>query len=450
VGNWDDLGPARRYHEATKHSFLSVRTGGQRLDWENRPHPFKEYRDVDPGPVPPDLERLLRLGAGVIRTRTLPGGEVYHFRTYASAGALYPVEVYVVTADGLFHFHPLELGVRRLRGGDFRAFLGEPDARAVLVLTGILWRTAWKYGARGYRHLFWDAGTMLANLLALGAELEPRLRTGFLDEDVNRLVAVDGRREAALALLGVGRAAEAEAPREPPKPLELDVAPLSRREATYPEAEELHVASALASPEEVARYRHEREPREVSASNLTDGQPVDDAIRRRGSARHFTTEAMPSERLAAILAAGDAPIPADVPPATEIHLVANAVDGLEPGAYRFIAPDRFEPIRRGELRRVAGYLALEQEHAARAAATQFFLVDLEPVLRERGNRGYRAAQLEAGIRAGRLYLGASARRLGATGLTFYDDDVARFFTGETEKQPMLCVALGPDVRVSRR
>ncbi len=445
MGNWDDLGPARRYHEVTKHSFVSVRTEGRRLDWENRPNPFKEYLELAPESLPADLEALLRLGAGVIRTRTLPGGEVYHFRTYASAGALYPVELYVVSAEGVFHFHPGELALRRLRDGDFRALLGEPDARAVLLLSGILWRTAWKYGARGYRHLFWDAGTMLANLLALAAPLEPRLRTGFIDDDANRLVGVDGRREAALALLALGRA-EAGPPTEAPGPLALDVAPLSRREESYPEAEELHAASALASADQIGRWN--REPANVAAVKLTDDEPLEEVIRRRRSARHFTTEAIPSSRLAAILAAGTGPIPADVSAVTEAHLIANAVEGLDAGAYRFRPPDRFEVARRGSFREWAGYLALEQEHAARAAATHFFLSDLEAVLHERGNRGYRAAQLEAGIRAGRLYLGAYARRLGATGLTFYDDDVARFFTGETEKQPMLCVALGPDARAS--
>ena len=445
MGNWDDLGPARRYHEMTKHSFVSVRTEGRSLDWENRPTPFKEYLELAPEPLPADLEALLRLGAGVIRTRTLPGGEVYHFRTYASAGALYPVELYVVSAEGVFHFHPGELALRRLRDGDFRTLLGEPEARAVLLLSGILWRTGWKYGARGYRHLFWDAGTMLANLLALAAPLEPRLRTGFVDDDANRLVGIDGRREAALALLALGRA-EAGSPSEAPEPLDLDVAPLSRREETYAEAEELHAASALASPDEVGRYGGNPEPANAAAVGLTAGEPLEEVIRRRRSARHFTTEAIPSSGLAAILAAGTGPIPADVSPVTEAHVIANAVEGLDAGAYRFRPPDRFEVTRRGSFRESAGYLALEQEHAARAAATHFFLSDLEVVLRERGNRGYRAAQLEAGIRAGRLYLGAYARRFGATGLTFYDDDVARFFTGETEKQPMLCVALGPDAR----
>jgi hypothetical protein len=70
----------------------------------------------------------------------------------------------------------------------------------VLALTGILERTAWKYGARGYRHLFWDAGTMLANLLEL-APGEARVLTGFVDDEVNKVLGVDGEEEAALVLL---------------------------------------------------------------------------------------------------------------------------------------------------------------------------------------------------------------------------------------------------------
>jgi SagB-type dehydrogenase family enzyme len=450
MGNWDDPGAAFRYHEATKHSFVSVRASGHRLDWENRPHPFKEYLGLEPEPIPPELDRLLRVGAGVVRARTSPGGDVYHFRAYASAGALYPVEVYPVTAKGVFHFHPRELALRRLRSGDFRASLGEPEAAAVLVLTGILWRTAWKYGERGYRHLFWDAGTMLANLLALAADDEPRLVTGFVDDDVNRVVGADGRREAALALLALGGGgATSESPE--PEPLQLDVMPLSRSEPSFPLAEAMHAASTLADVDEVVRYRATEAATEDGVrADVTAGERLEDVIRRRGSARDFLLEPVPSRELAAILAAAAAPVPGDVPPVTATYVIANAVAGLDPGVYAFGPPERFDLRRRGTLRAAAGYLALEQEHAARAAATHFLLADLPRVVGERGNRGYRWAQLEAGIRAGRMYLGAYARRLGATGLTFYDDDVARFLTGETAAQPMLCVALGPDARASRR
>ena len=191
-GNWNTEA-ARRYHEATKHSYESVRRRARPLDWANQPVPYKDYAGIELDPLPPELERMLRLGAGVSRRR-----RGYDFRTYSSAGALYPIEVYVATGDGLFHFHPRELGLRRLRAEDVRDQLG--GGGTVLALTGILWRTAWKYDARGYRHLYWDAGTMLANLLELAPD-EARVVTGFVDDDVNDVLGVDGSVEAALALL---------------------------------------------------------------------------------------------------------------------------------------------------------------------------------------------------------------------------------------------------------
>jgi SagB-type dehydrogenase family enzyme len=192
VGNWQ-TDVARVYHERTKHAYESVRRGARPLDWANQPSPYKEYPGLELEPLPPELDRLLRLGAGVVRRR-----RGYEFRSYSSAGALYPIEVYVATADGLFHFHPRDLGLRRLRSEDVRGALG--GGEVVLALTGILWRTAWKYGDRGYRHLFWDAGTMLANLLEL-ADREARVITGFVDDDLNGVLGVDGIDEAALALL---------------------------------------------------------------------------------------------------------------------------------------------------------------------------------------------------------------------------------------------------------
>ena len=73
----------------------------------------------------------------------------------------------------------------------------------------------------------------------------------------------------------------------------------------------------------------------------------------------------------------------------------------------------------------------------------FFLADLRPFLQRFGNRGYRAVQLEAGILGGKIYLGAYAQHLGATGLTFYDDEVIKFFSPHAEgKSAIFLVAVG--------
>jgi SagB-type dehydrogenase family enzyme len=436
ASNWD-VELARRFHERTKHTFASVRRSGQELDWDNRPSPFKDYLRLEALPLPEDdVGRLLRWGAGVIRTRRY-GPDEYSFRTYSSAGALYPVEVYVAKADGLWHFHPGELALRQLRDVDVRSWLGEGDA--FFVLTGTLWRTAWKYGERGYRHLFWDAGTMLANLIALAAStaLEPRVETGFVDAHIDHLVGADGEREAGLALLALGEGKAPPLGEELPA-LALAAAPLSPRERSYPEAHAFHTASGLADGDAVSRYRADGPP--MRAEPWAEGlEPV---LRRRGSVRDFALEAIALSDLVAVLGRAVSPIPVDVPPYAEVFLIVNAVEGLEAGAYRFEPPDRFELLRAGNFRREAGYLALEQPLGARAAATIFLLVDLERVLERHGNRGYRAVQLEGGVRVGWIYLAAFAQGLAATASTFYDDEVTRFFAPGTAKGTLLCAAIG--------
>ena len=124
---------------------------------------------------------------------------------------------------------------------------------------------------------------------------------------------------------------------------------------------------------------------------------------------------------------------ASIPPRSvaraDLYVLVNAVTGLAPGAY-FYARDRHAlvPLARGELRREAGFLGLGQDIPADAAVNLYWLTELAPIFAALGNRGYRTAQLEAAVAGGRTYLAAYALGLGASGLTFFDDDVTRFFS----------------------
>ena len=102
-----------------------------------------------------------------------------------------------------------------------------------------------------------------------------------------------------------------------------------------------------------------------------------------------------------------------------------------------------ELLREGNFRREAGYLGLGQELPADASVNIFCLADVSPILERFGNRGYRAAQLEAAIIGGKCYLAAYGQQLGATGLTFFDDDVTEFFSPHAAgKSVMFLTALG--------
>src|SRR5712692_182996 len=290
---------AWNYHNATKHSYASIRANQHFLDFANQPLPFKIYPTLEPSRLPgelrqtgvaalsaiaeslpaqtnaaPDLRavaQLLYLAAGITRQRKYPGGEIY-FRAAACTGALYEVELYLVCGDladlqaGVYHFAAAEFGLRQLRAGDYRSLLVEATggeaaiahAPLTIVCTCTYWRNAWKYQARTYRHFGWDNGTLLANLLAVGTALglPARVVCGFVDASVNRLLDVDPRREVAFSLVALGHVA-ALPPESPAEtfPLSLETVPLSQREVDYPLMRETHAASSLDSAEEAEAWR---------------------------------------------------------------------------------------------------------------------------------------------------------------------------------------------------
>ena len=491
------------YHEATKHSFDSVYRGQHHLDWDTMPRPFKVYPDLDALALPRDftsstrpalaavadagttsgagptldrrlLAHLLYFTAGVLRRRAFPGGEVF-FRAAACTGALHHVDLYVACADlpdldaGLYHFGPHDFALRRLRRGDHRGALvdataGEAavrDAPVVVVCASTFWRNSWKYRERAYRHVFWDGGTLLANLLALAAAhaIPVRVIHAFLDRPVDELLDLDRGREASFALVAVGRGAPAPSSPAMVEPLGLETLPLSSREVDYPVIRAAHAASAFASPGEVAAWRSATPPAAPALLSATlrlpavetggvASEPIETVILRRGSARTFSGDAIDLGALATLLWCSTRGTPTDRHgdgrALATPYLIVRAVQGLPPGTYAY---DRREhalvALRAGDFTRGAGHLALGQSLAAEAAVNVYWLADLGAVTGALGSRGYRAASLEAGIEGGKMYLAAYAQGLGATGLTFFDDDVTRFFSPLAARESvMFLVACG--------
>jgi len=177
--------------------------------------------------------------------------------------------------------------------------------------------------------------------------------------------------------------------------------------------------------------------------------PIEQVILRRGSSRKFARTSISFSQLSTILHQATHGVSADFlnpfgSQLNHLYLIVHSVEGLAPGAYAFHRDrEALECLKQGDFRAQAGYLGLEQALPADAAVDIFFLADLRPILERWGNRGYRAVQLEAGIIGGRLYLAAYAQRLGATGLTFYDDDVALFFSPHAAgKSAIFLVAIG--------
>jgi len=491
-----DIASAREYHDRTTHSPHSVRASGHRLDWKNRPLPFKVYPELPPIalprdlPVPgmdalaalsgtatgltaldvPRLAALLFFSAGVTRARRYASGEELHFRAAPSTGALYQTEVYAVTGDvpelepAVHHFSPGDFALRSLRGGDFRGAVAATAADdliarqpATLILSAIYWRNTWKYEARGYRHLFWDSGTLLSNLLATAVALgvPARVVTGFVDTEINALLGLDPTKEGALVLVPIGSAGRS-APAPPPvSSIAPAVVPLSSSQTEYPLLVHAYEDSSFESEDEVLDWRERAQAAlpapapgallPLPAPRAAAGRALGETIQARGSTRQFSRAAISAEKLSTALYHATRGITADIPlGVVDLYLTVHAVTGLTPGAYAYHpTAHALELIKSGDFRRDAAFLSLEQTLGGASSATVFFLADLRAVLDRLGNRGYRVANLEAGVIGGRLYLAAYAQRFGATGLTFYDEAVVAFFSPHAAgKDALFVTALG--------
>jgi SagB-type dehydrogenase family enzyme len=481
-----------------------MRTSAHYLDWENRPYPFKIYEGLPSTPLPRDFQRpqanalssvggvkqdaeggsfgvkelaeLLFFSAGLTR-RFRHGGETHYMRAASATGALYPIELYVVSGGieglraGVYHFDPLDSSLVQLRTGDYRtALTGMSDgsvssAPATVVFSSFAWRNAWKYQARSYRHWFWDGGVIAANLLAVAASmgLDARVVAGFVDRSVNELLGLSDNKEAAVFLMPVdlGLARPNDGPPQMVERIEPKVRPLSKRETEYPEIWQLHHASSLSDQNEVRNWveskivQHQNRdpsgavfPLDIKETNGSRPGNLGDVILQRGSTRRFARVPVRFSQLSKILRSSTAGLPLDYLPAGEslidVYLLANAVEGLPAGSYFFNRDrERAEQFKAEPLRRMSAYLCLEQPLFGDASAMLFLMTRLQEVLERFGNRGYRAAQLEGGIVAGRIYLSAYALGLGASGTTFYDDAVTEFFSPHAkEKSTMIAVGIG--------
>jgi SagB-type dehydrogenase family enzyme len=425
------------------------------------------------------LARLLHYSAGVTKRIHYPPpwGEM-PFRAASCTGALYHIELYLICKDlpgleaGVYHYVPDQSVLERLRQGDFRALLVEASgdeplvsrSPAILIYTTVPWRNACKYQARAYRHAFWDSGTILSHTLAMASrhELQARVVLGFVDETIVQLLDLDPDRELPIGLVPIGETFEDE-PGDPgePGPLNLEVMPTAEDEIHFPAIQEMHKASSLFAPEEVKAWREASGPlREMEPpANLLPLQTIPEeelphdsierVILRRGSSRRFERASIPFSQLSTIIERSDGDLPLDIlregeGSLNQLYLIVNSVSELASGAYAYHRETKaLELIRAGRFRQEAGQLALNQDLGADASVNVYFMTSLRAVLARFGNRGYRAAQLEAAIMAGRLYLAAYALGLGATGLTFFDDEVVNFFSPHAkDKSVMFLIALG--------
>jgi SagB-type dehydrogenase family enzyme len=238
AGNGDTFQQETKYHRGR------LRCGG--LDWANKPATYKRYPSAPKvqlsapeieGGAPiwnairgrrslrlfqedplkeVDLSQLLWAAQGITQVAWDVG-----FRTTPSAGALYPVETYLVVHSvediepGLYHYAVESHALDQLKTGDFRMAAARMaldqeiaySANVVFVWTAIFERSKWKYRQRAYRYVYLDAGHIAQNvaLAAVAMGLASCQIAALYDDEANALLDVDGVEESVIYLTVVGR-----------------------------------------------------------------------------------------------------------------------------------------------------------------------------------------------------------------------------------------------------
>ena len=370
---------------------------------------------------PPHLSRLLHLSAGVVRTMVRPY-TTWLFRAAGSAGGRFPLELYVAVPLGM----PVPAGVHWYDPQEHALVrVGPPPSgdAPVLVVTGVPWRTGWRYRERGYRHMYWDAGTMLAQLLAVAdsAGLTARLLTRFPDAAVGALVGADGVHELPVAVVALGDGAPGLAATGAATVGDVDAAPLE-----FP----LVTAAQRAGDRDAIGTPWKRGGR-VDVP-VQGGDPIEAVVLARGSQRRMdagrgVSDAMLRTSMLASLRGVTLPH----------FVVVHHVDGLAQGVYRW--PDLSTPMRNGDMREELFRVSLEQALARDAAFVVITATDVSAL----DDREYREAQLAAGLVEGRLHLLAYSLGASASGMTFVDSEIPALLGEALDALLFTCVGV-PD------
>lgn len=470
------------YHRQTAYQRQGM--GGHALDWGNQPEPFKEYPGQPPLPLasprppaagfwalalawpppaaqPPapldaaSLAAALLLAAGLTtrdHQRTgLPG-----LRAQASAGALYPAELYLASCqvpgveDGLHHFAPQAPGLAPLwpgaHAGYLAGLLGASPSALTFIITAIYWRSLWKYRTRAYRYCLLDAGHLLANLeLALAAlGLAPATQLDFPDRSLGVFLGLASQDEAPLAVVSAGPVPDQPGPPSHGlPPLDRQALPLSARVGRDPQVVAAHEQGALEAPAAPRLWPTVRVESDLISlpQPPAEGPSLLACVRKRRSRRNFVSQGLGADQVAGLLAAA---LPEPGP--CQAMVLLGPGGRLDPGLYLHLPEEKaLAPLRAAsDYRRELAGACLGQMWLAQADFILVLWADLD-LLQERGGpRTYRHAMLAAGRAGQRLYLAATALGLGCCGVgAFYDQEVALLAGLPAQAQPLYVLACGP-------
>ncbi len=417
------------YHQATKHSHLSVQLDPNYVDASTQPSAFKVY---------PHFYRRLKLNrnnpihafiwlTSAITLEKVYKDTIYQLRVNPSAGALYPTEVYVQMRgvegiiNGIYHLevknHSLTLIYELIDDGLENYVIPGKSINGFIFLTScVYYRSSWKYKDRSLRYCFLDSGHHLGAIAASAYLHQKNIQLVF-DFDklaLNKDLGFENK-EFITGCVISGEMQEKQVRR-----LRLEVPFVSGTDYFQPNQliEDGYQATSL----------HTSQQQKLAQPELDFAQDKFwETVWNRRSIRRFQKHSISQQNYERILQDVQQPIPTENFEEIEIYSVVHRVEGLLPGLYQGT-----HLIKAGDFRETVGYLCINQAIAKDGAATLFFVS---------AYKNYQTALQMAGFLGQRVYLFSNYWGIHCSGIgAYYDDETQEFL--ETNKAVLYAMTIG--------
>jgi SagB-type dehydrogenase family enzyme len=415
-----------------------------------------------------------------------PGFYTSLLRPVPSGGALFPCELYMIIAPGrsfpagIYHYDAAHHALDILRQGDYSHLLqtslahpSDTPPAYTLLLSCFFWKDGFKYGAFSYRLQGLDIGTVIAQseIVTGHYNLEATIHYQFLDKAINDLLGLDPLHESVYAIIALSPAhqgtlddADTHAPDAPQEPIQLGAVPVAEpleSIAHWPLSEAVHRASCMETRAAFCTLRSLpplEQPEMIASQSLA---PSDESLDlwkvryQRRSARGFLPGTLTEQQLAQLLLASTRGYTNDIDGRSDLLLhtllycVVNRVQNISPGIYSYHPEKRIlRLVYEGEVQ------STFQELVGWSNLNLFQMsVCLVPVANYQngfqvyGDRWYRMQNMEAGIIAQRLYLGAAALKLGCRANLGYDvPNMNTFLRLSDEYTSLLQILIAPELQ----
>jgi len=419
----------KAYHDATKHSYLSVQLDPNYVDASTQPSSFKIY---------PKFYRRVRLDfnnpihsfiwlTSAITFEKLYKNDFYKLRVNPSAGALYPTEVYVQIrgiqgiVNGIYHLEVenncLTLIYELIDDGLESYIIPGKSINGFIFLTScVYYRSSWKYQDRSMRYCFLDSGHHLGAIAASAYLHDKDIQLIF---DFNKLTLNEDlgfeNKEFITACAFSGEVQEKQVRR-----LRLKVPFVSGTD--YFEANQLVEEGYQATSVQKSSQQKLEQPQ----FNF-DKDKFYQTVWNRRSIRRFRKQFISPEDYLYILQQLQQPIPTENYEEIEIYSVVHRVEGILAGLYKGV-----HLLKTGDFSERTGYLCINQAIARDCAVTFFFVSDY---------LNYQTAMQIAGFLGQRVYLTSNYLEIQCSGIgAYYDDDTKQLL--ETNKDVLYGMAIG--------